>query len=216
MSIRKAALYGRVSTSEQNIQSQVEELREFVIRRGFEVYDEYADQGFSGAKDNRPALDRLMRDARQRRFDIVVVTAFDRFGRSLRFLVNVLAEFNSLGIDFVSVRQAIDTTTPTGKMTFAVISAMAEFERALISERVRQGMKRASARGQRIGRPPVDESLVREVMDLRQSGYSYGRIARKTGRSRGSIVGIIRRLLQKGHAKNRLEGPKIEGLPDSD
>jgi DNA invertase Pin-like site-specific DNA recombinase len=133
---------------------QTRELREYAARRGWLIVEEYTDQGVSGAKESRPALNRLMADAHRRRFDAVLVWKLDRFGRSLRHLVNALAEFEAVGVAFVSLRDNLDLSTPAGRLMFQIIGAMAEFERTLIAERVRAGMRNARAKGQRIGRPP--------------------------------------------------------------
>jgi len=202
-----AAVYARVSTRDQNVEAQLSELSVYVEKRGFRLFREYVDHGFSGATDKRPALYELLRDARRRKFDVVVVTAFDRFGRSMRFLVDVLEEFHALGIDFISVRQQIDTTTPAGKVTYVVISALAEFEREIISERVRAGMKKARERGERIGRPPHPEELVLQVARLHKSGMSHGKIAERLGISRGAAAGIWRRWLSRKGNEN--DGPEL-------
>lgn len=151
----KVALYARVSTTNghQDPETQLYALREFVKNRGWEVVDEYVDKGVSGSKDSRPALNKLMADAHQRKFDVVAVWKLDRFGRSLRHLVNSLAEFEALGIAFVSQTDSLDMTTPGGRLMFNVIASMAQFERELIQERVRAGMRRAKAKGSKIGRP---------------------------------------------------------------
>ena len=151
----KAAMYGRVSTHNgQNPEMQLRELREYCQHRGWDVTGCYTDVGVSGTKDSRPALNRLMADAHQRRFDAIVVWKLDRFGRSLRHLLNSLAELEALGVAFVSLRDNLDLTTPTGRLMFQVIGAMAEFERSLIVERVKAGMRNARAKGKHIGRPP--------------------------------------------------------------
>jgi DNA invertase Pin-like site-specific DNA recombinase len=131
---------------------QVFELREYCRRRGWEVAAEFIDQAVSGALESRPALNRLWADARQRRFDAVVVYRYDRFARSLRQLVSALGEFRSLGIDFVSLHEGVDTSTPNGRLVFGIFATIAEFERELIGERVRAGMRNARARGRPIGR----------------------------------------------------------------
>src|SRR2546425_1418943 len=152
---RRVALYARVSTKNngQHPETQLIALREYAQHRGFHVAGEYVDIGISGAKDRRPELDRLMTDARRRRFDVVLVARFDRFARSTRHLVLALEEFNALGIDFISLSESIDTSTAMGRMVFTVISAVAELERALIRERVVLGLKRAKVQGKRLGRP---------------------------------------------------------------
>lgn len=152
----KTALYARVSTTNhgQDPATQTRELREYCERRGFEIAGEYVDAGISGTKDSRPELNRLMNDAAKRRFDVVAVWRFDRFARSTSHLLRALEQFRALGIDFVSFSENVDTSTPTGKMVFTVLGAVAELERSLIAERVRAGMRNARAKGKRIGRPP--------------------------------------------------------------
>ena len=150
------ALYMRVSTKGhgQTTDTQALALREYSQRRGFEVLGEYRDEGISGSKDSRPALDRLMKDARARKFDVVIVARFDRFARSVSHLLRALEEFSHLGIDFVSLSESIDTSTPMGKMIFTVSGAVAELERNLIKERVHMGISRARKQGKRLGRLP--------------------------------------------------------------
>src|SRR5262249_42457164 len=136
--MKRAALYMRISTKGhgQTTDTQALALREYAERRGFQIVEEYRDEGLSGAKDRRPALDQLMRDGRARKFDVVVVARFDRFARSVSHLLRALEEFNHLGVDFVSLSESIDTSTPVGKMIFTVLGAVAELERNLIRERV--------------------------------------------------------------------------------
>ena len=149
---------------------QTRELREYCERRGGQIVDEYVDVGVSGAKDRRPELNRLMAHAQQRRFDAVLVWKLDRFRRSLRHLVNALAEREARGVAFVSLRDNLDLSTPAGRLMFQIIGAMAEFERSLIVERVKAGMRKARAKGKRIGRPPRT-SLAEE--DRRAIGEAY-------------------------------------------
>src|SRR5208283_5188998 len=150
----KCALYGRVSTLDkgQDVDLQLRELREYCSRRGWEIAGEYVDRGVSGAKESRPQLNRLMADAKQRTFDCVVVWRLDRFGRSLKHLVNALADLESLGVTFVSLRDGFDLSTASGRLMFGVVAAMGQFERELIKERVRAGMANAKAKGTRLGR----------------------------------------------------------------
>jgi DNA invertase Pin-like site-specific DNA recombinase len=150
----KAALYGRVSTTDQEPENQLAELRRYSAARGWHV-DEYIDRGVSGAKDRRPALDRLLADARRRRFDVLVVWRLDRLGRNLKHLVLLLEELQMLGIGFVSLGEGIDATTPAGKLQMHILAAIAEFERSRIAERVRAGLARVRATGTRLGRPAV-------------------------------------------------------------
>lgn len=178
------ALYGRVSTTNgQDPAMQLRELREYCKLRGWKVQDEYVDRGVSGGKDSRPELDRLMAAAHRRRFDGVVVWRFDRFARSTAHLLRALETFRSLGIEFVSLSEAIDTTTPAGKMVFTVLGAVAELERSLIGERVRAGLRNAKAKGKRLGRPPLRELSTPEIRQLRRerrhSRVSFKDLARK-------------------------------------
>jgi len=175
---KRVALYARVSTKNngQDPETQLIALREFANTRGFEVSDEYIDVGISGAKDRRPELDRLMKDVRRRKVDAVLVARFDRFARSTKHLVLALEEFNALGVDFISLNESVDTSTPMGRMVFTVIAAVAELERSLIRERVMMGLDRARRQGKRLGRPQriVDR---RRIADLRSKGLSLRQIA---------------------------------------
>jgi Resolvase, N terminal domain len=150
------ALYGRVSTAEQNAAMQIDEFRAYCGRRQWEIVEEFIDTGVSGSKESRPALNRLLADAKRRRFDTVLVYRYDRFARSLRQLVNALAEFDALGIHFVSLHEGVDTSMPNGRLVFGIFASIAEFERELIRGRVRSGLAAARARGRRIGRPNSD------------------------------------------------------------
>jgi DNA invertase Pin-like site-specific DNA recombinase len=174
----RAALYARVSTNGhgQDPEVQLRELREYCQRRGWEIASEYVDVGISGAKEKRPQLDRLIADAHRRRFDAVVVWKFDRFARSVSHLLRALETFNSLGIEFVSLSEQMDTSTPTGKMVFTVLGAVAELERSLIVERVKAGLRNARAKGKRLGRPRRVLDLAR-IARLRAAGRSWPQIA---------------------------------------
>src|SRR5713101_56414 len=151
----RAAIYARVSTigNGQSPEMQLRELREYCERRGWQIAGEYVDSGISGAKDSRPELNRLLADAHRRRFDSVVVWKFDRFARSVSHLLRALETFKALGIEFVSLSEQVDTSTPMGKMVFTVLGAVAELERSLIVERVKAGLRNARAKGRRLGRP---------------------------------------------------------------
>jgi DNA invertase Pin-like site-specific DNA recombinase len=148
----RAAIYARVSTFDQEPENQLAEIRRYVAARGWTA-EEYVDRGISGAKDRRPALDRVLIDARRRRFDVLVVWRLDRLGRNLRHLITLLEELQALGIAFVSLNEGIDATTPAGKLQMHILGAIAEFERARIAERVKAGLQRARAQGKRLGRP---------------------------------------------------------------
>src|SRR5712671_5479560 len=168
--ITQVALYARVSTlNNQDPEMQLSELREYAGHRGWHISEEYIDRGVSGCKETRPALNELMSDACRRHFDAVLVWKIDRFGRSLKHLVNALAELAALGVAFISLRDNLDLSTPSGRLMFQIIGAMAEFERALIQERVRAGIRNARAKGKRLGRPRVICDASR-IADLRAKG----------------------------------------------
>src|SRR5499426_3320942 len=181
------ALYMRVSTKGhgQTTDTQALPLREYAAHRGFDIVGEYRDDGISGSKDSRPALDRLMKDARARKFDVVVVARFDRFARSVSHLLRALEEFSHLGIDFVSLSESIDTSTLMGKMIFTVLGAVAELERNLIKERVHMGISRARKQGKRLGRPK--RVFDREKANVMLQSMSVREVARQLGISRGVI-----------------------------
>jgi DNA invertase Pin-like site-specific DNA recombinase len=180
------AIYTRVSTDKQDPQMQDRELREYCERRGWTIVGTYTDAGVSGTKETRPELNRMMADAKRRKFDAVLCWKFDRIGRSLRHLVNLLAELDSLGIAFVSYSDSLDLTTPQGKLMFQIICAMAEFERSLTVERVKAGLKNARAKGKRLGRPTLglDASDARV---LRNSGHSLREIGVRLQCSEGTV-----------------------------
>jgi len=164
---------------------QTRELEEYCQRRGWELAGCYVDNGISGSKESRPELDRLMSNARQRKLDVVLVWKLDRFGRSLKHLVNALAEFEALGITFASLKDNLDLSTPSGRLMFQIIGAMAEFERSLIQERVRAGLRNARAKGRRLGRPrtAVDSQAIAR---LRAQGFSWSKIRTETGLAKGT------------------------------
>jgi DNA invertase Pin-like site-specific DNA recombinase len=177
----RVALYGRISTvHNQNPAMQLAELREHAARRGWQVVGEFVDEGFSGSRERRPALDRLWIDCRKRKVDAVLVYRYDRFARSLRQLVNALEEFRSLGIDFISLHEGVDTSTPNGRLVFGIFASIAEFERELIRGRVISGLATAQARGVRLGRPKVTVNAA-EIGSLRASGASWRQISERLG-----------------------------------
>jgi DNA invertase Pin-like site-specific DNA recombinase len=186
--VTRVALYARVSTANghQDPEMQLRELREFVERRSWQITGEYVDRGVSGSKDRRPALDQMMAAAQGRKFDVLLVWKLDRFARSLKHLVNALAEFEALGIAFVSLRDNLDLTTPSGRLMFQIIGAMAEFERALIQERVKAGLRNAKAKGVRLGRPRIFVSESR-IDALRGAGASWRAIAKELGVALGTL-----------------------------
>jgi DNA invertase Pin-like site-specific DNA recombinase len=176
----RVAIYSRVSTAGQDTEMQTRELREYCKRRGWDLAGEYTDQGVSGAKESRPELNRLISDAHRRRFDAVVVWKFDRFARSVSHLLRALEDFRSLGIEFVSLSEQVDTSTASGKLVFTVLGAVAELERSLITERVRAGLRNARAKGKKLGRPgkALDPN---QIARLRREGASWRTIAWKLG-----------------------------------
>ena len=183
-----AAIYARVSTTGQgqSPEMQVRELREYCQRRDWQIVGEYVDAGISGAKDSRPELNKLLAEAHRRRFDAVVVWKFDRFARCVSHLLRALETFNALGVAFVSLSEQIDTSTPTGKMVFTVLGAVAELERSLIAERVRAGLRNARAKGKRLGRPPKDLDTKR-IATLHAQGVGWRAIAKQLGVGVGTL-----------------------------
>lgn len=188
----RVGLYARVSTlAGQSPEMQLVELREYSARRGWQVIEEYVDHGVSGAKESRPALNRLMADAKQRKFDVVAVWKLDRFGRSVAHVVVALAELEAIGITFVSLKDNLDLSTPSGRFMFQIVAAFAELERAMIQERVRAGLLNAKRKGKRLGRPPAAVDSAR-IARLRAAGASLRTIAGQIGVS----VATVHKLLQ--------------------
>lgn len=188
-----AAIYSRVSTvgHGQDPAMQTRELREYCERRGWEIFDSYVDEGVSGKKDSRPQLNRLMADAHARRFDVVVCWRFDRFSRSVSHLCRALETFHALKINFVSMGEQIDTTTPAGTFVFHVLAAVAQSERATTVERVRSGLRNARAKGKRLGRPRKSVDVAR-INSLRASGHSWRSIAGLMKMSVGTVFTAAR------------------------
>jgi DNA invertase Pin-like site-specific DNA recombinase len=195
----KAAIYGRVSTTAQDTNLQLREVRQFVQRRGWQIAEEYIDKGISGSREKRPALDKLMSEAKRRRFDAVVVYRYDRFARSLRHLVNALEEFRALGIEFVSIHEGVDTSTPNGRLVFGIFASIAEFERELIRARVRSGLAAAKARGIQLGRPALRKFTAKEIKQLRRDrrkGMPFQKLAQLHGTSVWTAFQICKRRLK--------------------
>ena len=189
--MKKCAVYARVSTPEQHVKTQLYDLRQLAAQRGFEVIAEYTDHGVSGAKARRPGLDTLMADARKRKFSVVLVAAFDRMARSTKHFLQVIDEFDSLGIEFVSRRENVDTSGPMGRLFLTVIGSIAELESELIRERIRAGMRRRRLEGYRLGRQPLDVDREAIVAD-RLSGMSLTQTAKKYRVSRASVIRFVR------------------------
>ncbi len=189
-SMKRAALYFRVSTLDQHPETQLYDLRQLAQQRGYEIVQEYTDK-ISGAKAKRPGLDQLMADARHGRFQAVIVWAFDRLARSVRHFLEVLDELNHLNIEFVSFRENIDTSGPLGRARVVIVSAIAELERNLIIERVRAGMRRAKLEGRHIGRRPLEVDRGAVIRD-RQAGRSLTEVAQLRRISRALVSKILR------------------------
>jgi len=184
----RAALYARVSTPDQTVAPQLDALRAYASARGLAVVGEYVDAGVSGARDRRPGLDRLLADAQRRRIDLVACVKLDRLARSVRHLTRLAGGLEALGVDLVVLDQGIDTSTPTGRLTFHVLGAIAEFERDLIRERTRAGMAAARRRGKRIGRPRAIRGPATFALErLLAEGRPVREIARKLGCSPATV-----------------------------
>jgi len=188
--MKRIAIYARVSTTDQSTESQLLDLRRYTRERGWTIFKEYCDNGVSGTTESRPALNRLMNDAKKRRFDVVLVWRFDRFARSTKHLILALEEFRNLGIDFVSYQENIDTSSPLGSAIFTIISAVAQLERDIIAERVKAGLRRAKENGKKLGRPKasVDTEKIRR---LRSEGLSLRAISQEIGISRTTVSQIL-------------------------
>jgi DNA invertase Pin-like site-specific DNA recombinase len=189
--VKRAALYLRVSTVDQHPETQLLDLRQMAIQRGYEIVQEYTDR-ISGAKARRPGLDQMMTDARRGRFDVVLVWACDRIARSTRHFLEVLDDLSRLEVEFISFRENIDTAGPLGRAIIVIIGAIAELERSLIVERVRAGMRRARLEGQQIGRAPlVLDNLA--IQQDRKRGQSIREIARGHSVSTATIQRVLRK-----------------------
>jgi DNA invertase Pin-like site-specific DNA recombinase len=210
MAANRVAIYGRVSTANrQDVTVQTSELKNFITARAWSLVDSYLDVGFSGSKDRRPELDRLMADAQRRKFDVIIVWKFDRFARSVSHLLRALETFDSLGIAFVSLSEQMDTTTPAGRMVFTVLGAVAELERSLIVERVRAGLRNARAKGKTLGRPRrvLDSS---QIARLRAQGRGWKAIARELDCGVSTVLRVAQIASQGG---SKIPGPHTSRTP---
>jgi len=211
----RAALYLRVSTDKQDVENQRGQLIEFCQRQGWQIVATYTDEAQSGAKGDRPALREMLQGARKKKFDILLFWSLDRFSRQgVLATILQLTELESYGIRFVSFTEPyLSSLGPFRDAIIALLAALAKQERLRLSERVIAGMLRAKSEGRRLGRPPLDSGVVEEILKLRNDRLTYGQIAKKLGRRRGSISGICRRASQKGSQKGAPEAQKIRS-PD--
>jgi DNA invertase Pin-like site-specific DNA recombinase len=189
---KRAALYVRVSRDAQTVENQIRELRQVAKRRGWDVVEVYKDAGISGAKgrNGRPGLDAMLMDASRRKFDIVMAWAIDRLGRSLSDLLDTIRHLEACGVDLYLDQQAIDTTTPTGKLVFQIAGAFAEFERTMIRQRINAGLKRAVAQGVKLGRPKIDSATERKVRKQLAKGMGMLKVAKSLGVGTGTVQRI--------------------------
>jgi len=188
----RVALYARVSTLDkgQDPETQLIQLREYAKRRNFEIIGEFIDYA-SGTSEERKQYKLMMEAAKKRKIDVVLVWRYDRFARSTQALVNALKEFRNLGIDFISYQENIDTTTPTGELIFHVMASLAQFESALISERVKAGMQRAKAQGKNISRPKLAKNKLNRIMELKEQGLSMNQISIQSGVAYGTVYNYL-------------------------
>lgn len=185
----KTAIYVRVSTKDQSLDSQLHTLQEYAKARKLDIVEIFTDQGVSGAKKKRPGLDRLMEAANKRKIEAVLVFRFDRFARSTKHLAMALDEFRARGIQFISYSENVDTTTAMGEAMFTIIGAMAQLERDIIRERVSAGLNAARAKGKRLGRPTSGKE--EKIRILRKKGWSYRKIARELGVGLATINRVL-------------------------
>jgi DNA invertase Pin-like site-specific DNA recombinase len=196
--VKRAALYVRVSTDHQTLENQTRELSQIAERRGWQVVETYSDAGISGSKgrDKRPGLDRMLNDAGRRKFDIVMAWSIDRLGRSLIDLLNTVQSLEAYGVDLYLDQQNIDTTTPTGRLTFQITGAFAEFERSMIRQRVKLGLKRAKAQGKQLGRPAIGVELERKARRELRKGTGILKVAKMVGLGTGTVHRIKREMAE--------------------
>src|SRR5215471_15824036 len=205
---KRVAIYARVSTVDkgQDPETQLRALREYAARRGLVPVGEYSDYA-SGTRDDRPQYQALLTAARKRQVDVVLVWRYDRFARSTQALVQALHEFHRLGVDFISHQENIDTTTPQGELIFTVMASLAQFERALISERVKAGMARAKAQGKRISRAPIPRGVQVRIANLSRQGGSIHQISKKLGMGYSTAWNYVQRV-KAGHLQADM-GPRV-------
>lgn len=207
----RAVIYARVSTDAQKPDSQLADLRQLAQNRGFELTAEFVDHGYSGARVSRPALDQMLAAAHRREFDVLLVSAFDRLGRSTRHLLELLDELRRVGVKFISLREQIDSDGPLGQAMLTIISAIAQLERSIIRERIAAGLRRARLEGRRLGRRPLEidnEQMVRQHFDL---GWSLKKIARAHGVSKTTVGRVL-----KAHVPKTLPLPLPQPAENTD
>src|SRR6516162_2733899 len=197
---KRAAIYVRVSTDKQTVENQVRELRQIAERRGWEVVAQYSDAGISGSRgrDDRPGLDQMLKDAQRRRFDVVMAWAIDRLGRSLIDLLGTIQALEAYGVDLYLDQQALDTTTPAGKLMFQITGAFAEFERSMIRQRINAGLKRAKAAGKQLGRPRIDAAVEKRIQSQLRTGKGMLKIAAELGVGSGTVQRVKREIDETG------------------
>jgi DNA invertase Pin-like site-specific DNA recombinase len=193
---KRAAIYVRVSTDRQTIENQVRELHRIAERRGWEIVHEYRDAGISGSKgrEDRPGLDEMLKDAQRRRFDVVMAWAIDRLGRSLVDLLGTIQALEACGVDLYLDQQAIDTTTPAGRLMFQITGAFAEFERGMIRQRINAGLKRAVEAGKQLGRPKIDPALEKRIQSQLRAGKGMLKVAAEFGVGSGTVQRVAREM----------------------
>ena len=206
--MKKAAIYVRVSTPDQHVESQLYDLRELAARKGYEVVHEYEDRGISGTKARRPGLDALMADARRRKFSVVLVAAFDRIARSTKNFLQIIDELDSMGIEFISRREGVATGDAMGRLFVTIISAIAELERSLVVERVKSGMRRAALEGRQIGRARLDINREQVVTD-RRTGMSLTQVAKRHNISRASVCRLMKEAARNSDAALVVSGTDL-------
>src|SRR5580692_3175250 len=189
--MKKVALYVRVSSPDQHVESQLYDLRELAAQKGYEIVHEYEDRGVCGKQARRPGLDALMADARRKKFSVLLVAAFDRIARSTRNFLQIIDELDSMGIEFISRREGVATGDAMGRLFMTIISAIAELERSLVVERVKSGMRRAKLEGRQIGRARLDINREQVVSD-RRSGMSLTAVAKRHSISRASVCRLMK------------------------
>ena len=194
--MKKASIYCRVSSPDQRVENQILDLRKMAAQRGFEVVREYCDRGVSSSKVRRPGLDAMMADARRGEFTVLLVAAFDRVARSTKEFLQIVDELHELGVEFISSREAIDTTGAMGRMFITLIGSIAELEKSILVERIKSGMRRARLEGRRLGRAPLDVDRNALVRD-RLAGMSLTDVAKKYRISRASVVRVVRDVRQR-------------------